>query len=212
LQNLIEYGRSEDQTRIPSNWFHHSSTKKVRRFWTPKVKSKLDERARFLEQRTAAANKAFLSFLDEIARIHYATLRDVINKLAVADCLLSLALVAVSGDYVKPEFVDGDQEDVLEIIDGRHPMVELLRTDPFVPNSLNLGGTSQARCKIITGPNMGGKSSTVRMVALIAIMAQIGSYVPAKSVKMAMIDSILTRMGGKSQPHCTINTYDGANI
>ena len=100
----------------------------------------------------AAANKAFSSFLEEIACKHYNVLRDAVNKLAAADCLLSLALVALQDNYVRPLFTD---DDVLEIIDGRHPMVEVLRSDPFVPNSMQMGG-GQPRSKIITGPNMGG--------------------------------------------------------
>ena len=124
---------------------------------------------------------------------HYVPLRNVVNKLAIADCLLSLSTVASQADYVKPTFVD---DDVLDIKDGRHPMIEALRTDPFVPNDLRLGDGS-TRTKIITGPNMGGKSSAVRMVALVALMAQIGSYVPATSVRMGLLDAILTRMGGK---------------
>lgn len=74
------------------------------------------------------------------------------NKLAIADCLLSLAHVALRENYVKPEFVD---EDVLEIQEGRHPMVEELRSDPYIPNSVRMGDGSP-RSKIITGPNMGG--------------------------------------------------------
>ncbi|KAJ2917229.1 hypothetical protein MD484_g3189, partial [Candolleomyces efflorescens] len=116
---------------------------------------------------------------------------EAVNKLAVADCLLSLAHVAMREGYVKPEFVD---EDVLEIEDGKHPMVDELRSDPYIPNSVQMGGGTP-RSKIITGPNMGGKSSCVRMIALIVIMAQIGSYVPAASVRMKLIDSVLTRMG-----------------
>jgi DNA mismatch repair protein MSH3 len=143
--------------------------------------------------RDAAANKAFLSFLEDIAHSQYAILRDTVNKLATIDCLLSLALVAMRNDYVKPQFTV--EEDVLEIVDGRHPIVETLREDPFVPNSVVLGG-SEPRNKIITGPNMGGKSSAVRMIALIAIMAQIGSYVPAAAVRLSMLDGVLTRMGG----------------
>lgn len=74
------------------------------------------------------------------------------NKLATADCLSSLARVALEEGYVKPEFVDNDS---LEIIEGRHPMIEMLRTDPFIPNSITMG-FGQPRSKIITGPNMGG--------------------------------------------------------
>lgn len=116
------------------------------------------------------------------------------NKLAIADCLFALATVAHNQDYVRPEFVE-NEGDELKIVEGRHPMVEALRSDPFVPNSMSMGG-DHARCTIITGPNMGGKSSTVRMVALLAVMAQIGSYVPAKSMRLNMLDSVLTRMGG----------------
>ena len=121
-----------------------------------------------------ASRKAFLSFLEEITEKHYALLRDAVNKLAVADCLFSLAQVAAQEGYCQPEFVeqkDGeDSADVLEIVNGRHPMIEALRTDPFVPNSLEMGG-EETRHKIITGPNMGGKSSVVRMTALCAIVS-----------------------------------------
>ncbi len=86
-----------------------------------------------------------------------------------------------STTYTRPVFTDGDE---LEIVDGRHPMIELLRSDPFIPNTVRMGTTREQRSKIITGPNMGGKSSFVRMVALIGIMAQIGSYVPASFVKL----------------------------
>ena len=157
------------------------------------VKEQLALREQFRETRDAASTKAFLSFLEEIAHGQYAILRQAVNKLATIDCLLSLALVAMRNDYVKPHFIA--EEDVLEIVDGRHPMVEALRSDPFVPNSVALGD-GEPRCKVITGPNMGGKSSAVRMIALIAIMAQIGSYVPATAVRLSILDSVLTRMGG----------------
>lgn len=75
-------------------------------------------------------------------------MRDVVNKLATADCLLGLAHVALQEGYVRPQFTD---DDTLEIVDGRHPMVEALRSDPFVPNSVSMGG-GQPRSKIITGP------------------------------------------------------------
>ncbi|KAI9456446.1 DNA mismatch repair protein MSH3 [Russula earlei] len=193
---LVEVSRSEDMSKIPHTWFMHSSTKKVRRYYTPVVKEKLALREQLREMREAAANKAFLSFLEDLAHSQYAILRDAVNKLATIDCLLSLALVAMRNDYVKPHFTT--EEDVLEIVDGRHPMVETLRVDPFVPNSVALGG-GEPRSKVITGPNMGGKSSAVRMIALIAIMAQIGSYVPATAVRLSMLDGVLTRMGASDE-------------
>lgn len=139
----------------------------------------------------AEANAAYLNFLQEIVDNFYTPLRNAVDKLAILDCIISMATVACSNEYCKPTF-NGDG---LDIVDGRHPMIEALRNEPFVSNNIRLGGTN-AFAKIITGPNMGGKSSIVRMVALIALMAQIGSYVPATSVKMGLLDAILTRMGG----------------
>jgi DNA mismatch repair protein MSH3 len=169
-----------------------SRTKYLRRYHTPEVKKFIDELSRYKEALNAEANKAFASFLSSVALDHYSVMRDVVNKLAIADCLLSLAHVAHQQGYVRPEFIE---EDTVEIVEGRHPMIEALRTDPFVPNTLYMGG-DYPRSSIITGPNMGGKSSAVRMIALIAIMAQIGSYVPAKSVRLGLLDGVLSRMGG----------------
>ena len=142
-------------------------SRSTRHFWrlrSPEIAEKLEVRARGKEALAAAANRAFRSFLEEISENHYALLRDAVNKLAVADCLSSLAVRALEDGYVRPQF---SEEDALEIIDGRHPMIEALRDSPFVPNSINM----QTRHKVITGPNMGGKSSVVRMVALCAIVS-----------------------------------------
>ncbi|KAG6831187.1 hypothetical protein H0H92_012327 [Tricholoma furcatifolium] len=187
---LVEHKNSEKRP-IPDNWTLHSKTKVFSRHQPPIVREKVQERSQYQETLQAAANKAFSSFLQEIALNHYSILRDAVNKLASVDCLFSLAQVALQENYVRPTFTD---DDTLEIVDGRHPMVEALRPDPFVPNTIVMGG-KKPRSKVITGPNMGGKSSCVRMVALIAIMAQIGSYVPAASVKLGLLDSVLTRMG-----------------
>ena len=176
-------------------------TKNTERYYTPEVKGKVQERAQYQEVLQAESHRAYLDFLNDIARKYYGVMRDAVDKLATADCLLSFALVALQENYVRPQFT---KEDVLEIVDGRHPIVETLRSDPFVPNTVKMGG-GEARSKIITGPNMGGKSSLVRMIALITIMAQIGSYVPATSVRLGMQDSILTRMGGAWR--CMLNYH-----
>lgn len=134
--------------------------------------AKLEQRAQYKEALEACASRAYRSFLDEIAQEHYAVLRDAVNKLAVADCLCSLALVAVQEGYVRPQFVDDTDEDqggrVLEIVEGRHPMVEKLKNEPFVPNTVHMHPQGH---NIITGPNMGGKSSVVRMIALCSIVS-----------------------------------------
>lgn len=131
--------------------------------------AKLQQRAQLKEALEAEASRVLRLFLEEVSHKYYALLRDAVNKLAIADCLLSLALVAVQEGYVRPRFSDSD---VLEIEEGRHPMVEKLRNDPFVPNTVQMN----LRHKIITGPNMGGKSSAVRMIALCAIVCRPPPY------------------------------------
>ncbi|THU92169.1 hypothetical protein K435DRAFT_672535 [Dendrothele bispora CBS 962.96] len=190
---LIEVKRDQEKL-IPTHWILFNRTAYYARYRSPEVMKKLEERSQLQEMLDAEANIAYRSFLDTIADQHYGLLRNVVDKLAIADCLGSLAQVALqhSPDYVRPSFSAGDE---LEIIEGRHPIIEDLRSDPFIPNTIRMGTDGEAKTKIITGPNMGGKSSVVRMVALIAIMAQMGSYVPATSAKLGILDSILTRMG-----------------
>ncbi|CEL52191.1 DNA mismatch repair protein MSH3 OS=Cryptococcus neoformans var, neoformans serotype D (strain B-3501A) GN=MSH3 PE=3 SV=1 [Rhizoctonia solani AG-1 IB] len=190
---LIEV-RNGDTKKVPVSWQRISSTKAVTRFHTPQVKAKIHEREVFRETLVAEANKAFSHFLGEVAE-YYSILRNVTMKLATLDCLSALAIVAQQPGYVKPQFFDDDR---LDVDSGRHPMVEALRVDPFVPISCALGG-GEPTTKIITGPNMGGKSSCVRTVALVAILAQIGSYVPCRSAKLGMLDGIATRMGASDE-------------
>ncbi|KAJ7470616.1 muts domain V-domain-containing protein [Mycena latifolia] len=194
---LIEVKKS-DKRPIPDSWLPPiSATKQVARYHSPEVRDKLQERARWQESLQIEAKKAFLNFLDEVMA-HYAIMRNAVVRLETADCLMSLAQVALRDNYVKPQFTDRDGDsDILEIVDGRHPMVEALRSDPFVPNTVLF--SNKDRSKVITGPNMGGKSSCVRMVALLAIMAQIGSYVPAATFKLGLLDSVLTRMGARDE-------------
>lgn len=110
---------------------------------------------------------------------------------ATVDALQSLAEVAQSQNYVKPEITtDG----VIDIKDGRHPVVEKMLNDPFIPNDTYLDNDDN-RLSIITGPNMAGKSTYMRQAALIVLMAQIGSFVPAKAAKIGVVDRIFTRVG-----------------
>ena len=112
--------------------------------------------------------------------------------LATADAYLSLATVAARNQYVRP---DVDMTDVIDIRDGRHPVVEqFVRDSYFVPNDVLLD-TSANRLLLITGPNMAGKSTFMRQVALITLMAQIGSFVPAKEARIGIVDRIFTRVG-----------------
>ncbi len=119
-------------------------------------------------------------------------IRNTASALAVLDVLCSLALVASENGYVRPSV---DNSDVIEINDGRHPVVEkYLDGTLFVPNDTYLD-SGDNRTAIITGPNMAGKSTYMRQVAVIVIMAQMGSFVPAKNASIGVVDSIFTRVG-----------------
>lgn len=170
------------------------SSKAMVRFHTPTIIKKTKERDQHRERLAAEADLAFLSFTRDMSE-HYAILRNTVSNLATLDCLLSLAAVANLPGFCKPTFNDRGK---VTIKGGRHPMSEALRDEPFVPNDVELGG-DQERAWLLTGSNMGGKSSLVRMIALLCVMAQVGSYVPADSADLCIHDAVLTRMGASDE-------------
>lgn len=116
----------------------------------------------------------------------------IAKQIAYLDVVLSLATVAVEYRYTRPQIT---QDDVCEIAEGRHPVVErMMRDIPFVPNDTYLD-CGENRVALITGPNMAGKSTYMRQVALIVLMAQMGSFVPAKAARIGLVDRIFTRIG-----------------
>lgn len=191
IEFLIELDNSTLKN-VPASWAKISGTKKMSRYHAPEVVRLLRERDQHKEALANACDAAFADLLGELGA-KYQVFRDCVHSLATLDCLLSLASIASQPGYCKPEFSDAIG---IDITAGRHPMVEQLLLDAFVPNDLHLSGSAdQTRALLITGPNMGGKSSYVRSVALIAIMAQIGSYVPADAVRLGLLDAVFTRMG-----------------
>ena len=175
---------------VPASWAKISGTKKMSRFHTPQVIAMIRERDQHRESLAAACDLAFTELLSEIST-NYQSFRDCIQSLATLDCLLSLSSVAARPGYTKPNFSDQTE---LTVTAGRHPMVEQLLLSTYVPNDIGLSSDT-TRALLITGPNMGGKSSYVRQVALLAIMAQIGSYVPAETATFGLLDAVFTRMG-----------------
>lgn len=131
------------------------------------------------------------SLAEQVGRI-----RSAAALLARLDCLLSLAQVAQDNDYHRPVMIEGGEEaGVVELIACRHPVVEVeFSEEPFVPNDIKLNMTDQ-QVLVLTGPNMAGKSTILRQVALAVIMAQIGSFVPAESARLGLVDRIFTRVG-----------------
>jgi DNA mismatch repair protein MSH3 len=189
IDYLIEV-KNCDIKNVPASWAKISGTKQLSRFHTPEVVKLVRERDQHKEALAAACDSAFTKLLADIAA-QYQIFRDAVHALATLDCLLSLAALAAQPGYVKPTFTSDIE---LNIVGGRHPMVEQLLLDAYVPNDLVLSNPG-TRALLITGPNMGGKSSYVRSGALIAIMGQVGSYVPAASAQLTLHDAVFTRMG-----------------
>ncbi|KAJ3189335.1 Mismatch repair protein msh3 [Gaertneriomyces sp. JEL0708] len=184
---LIEVPVSQ-ASKVPRDWVKISSTKSVARFHSSVITEKIKERDRCREQLQAACDAAYKQFLGQIAS-RYETVRDIVQNIGVIDCLLSLAVVASQPGYCKPEFV---QESIVQVKQGRHPIGETL-VSSYVANDIDL--RPDRSCLLITGPNMGGKSSYIRQVALTVVLGQIGSYVPAESARIGIFDCVFTRMG-----------------
>ncbi|XP_031216322.1 DNA mismatch repair protein Msh3 isoform X2 [Mastomys coucha] len=176
---------------IPTDWVKVGSTKAVSRFHPPFIVENYRRLSQLREQLVLDCNAEWLGFLENFAE-HYHTLCKAVDHLATVDCIFSLAKVAKQGNYCRPTV---QEEKKIIIKNGRHPMIDVLlgEQDQFVPNSTSLSDSE--RVMIITGPNMGGKSSYIKQVALVTIMAQIGSYVPAEEATIGIVDGIFTRMG-----------------
>ncbi|KAL7753455.1 Mismatch repair protein msh3 [Sorochytrium milnesiophthora] len=175
---------------VPKDWIRVSATKAVRRFHTPFVHDRLKERAQHLELLNLEGQSVFRQFTQELADNMYIPLREIIYKLAILDCLLSLAQVSRLPHFVRPV---RSPQPVIEVAAARHPVL-LQLVDGYVPNDISMDAEKH-RTLILTGANMAGKSSLIRTVALIVIMAQVGAYVPADSATLGLFDGIHTRMG-----------------
>ncbi|MBN2802287.1 MAG: DNA mismatch repair protein MutS [Deltaproteobacteria bacterium] len=143
------------------------------------------------EKRKTLEKELFIKLIDGL-KPHVPRFELIANRVASLDCVSALSKVARSNNYVKPTVNNKGQ---IDIKDGRHPLVESIFSKvPFVPNDIYLDEDKQ-RLMIITGPNMAGKSTVMRQVALIVLMAQMGSYVPALSADLPIIDRLFTRVG-----------------
>ncbi|NWV92117.1 MSH3 protein, partial [Machaerirhynchus nigripectus] len=187
---LIEVKNSHKST-VPSDWVMVSSTKAVSRFHSPFIIENYRLLNQLREKLVLDCSAEWLRFLDHFSE-HYHPVSKAICHLATVDCLFSLAQVAKQGDYCRPTVQDNRREIIIK--NGRHPVIDVLlgEQDQYVPNTTSLSGDGE-RVMIITGPNMGGKSSYIKQVALITVMAQIGSFVPAEEATIGVVDGIFTR-------------------
>ena len=176
--------------KVPPTYIRKQTLKNAERYITPELKEyedkilHADERARDLEHSMFLALRAKVE-----ERID--DLQEAARRLALLDVIQSLAELAREGDYCRPEITSGSQ---LVIEEGRHPVLVATGTEePFVPNDLQLD--EGRRTMLITGPNMAGKSTYIRQVALITLMAQMGSWVPAARAVIGVVDQVFTRVG-----------------
>ncbi|RME71697.1 MAG: DNA mismatch repair protein MutS, partial [Verrucomicrobia bacterium] len=184
---------------VPENYIRRQTMVGAERFVTEELRQKEKE---ILHADENAQARELDLFTDLVARVleHADALRETARALAELDVLIGWSVLAREWDYCRPELDDGD---TLEIIEGRHPVVEqmmrksalgLAGTHSFVPNDTLVAATGP-QILLITGPNMAGKSTYIRQVALITLMAQVGAWVPARSCRLGLVDRIFSRVG-----------------
>jgi DNA mismatch repair protein MutS len=161
-------------------------------------------RVRNAQEEIARLERRLFGELLDIVASEAGRLLESARAIARLDALLSFASVAVRGGYSRPELVDGE---LLEIAGGRHPVVERhLEAGAFVPNDTRLGG-EHPTVAILTGPNMAGKSTYLRQVALLVLLAQVGSFVPADSARLGLVDRIFARVGAQDDLAAQRSTF-----
>ncbi|OAA77825.1 DNA mismatch repair protein Msh3 [Akanthomyces lecanii RCEF 1005] len=204
IEYLIEVPNT-DIKNVPASWAKISGTKKVSRFHTPDVIQLIAERDQHREALAAACDAAFKALLASIAA-EYQPLRDAISALATLDCLLSLAKVAAQPGYTRPELLPSSSPPTVSITHGRHPIAEQTLAGGYIPFSTTLAHPAPL-AHLVTGPNMGGKSSFVRALSLIVLLAQVGSFVPADALRMTLCDAIHTRTGARDNLFASESTF-----
>ena len=175
----------------PADYIRRQTLTTGERFVTPELKE-FERQVLGARERAVAIEQRL--YRDLLATVAARTLpvQETARALGELDALLALADRALAAGYVRPVV---DDSDVLEIVDGRHPIVEQIPdAEPFVPNSARLNTTTD-QIMLITGPNMAGKSTYIRQVAVIAVMAQMGSFVPASAMRLGVLDRVFTRIG-----------------
>ena len=199
--------------KVPAGYQRKQTLKNAERYITPELKE-YEEKVLSAEEKSQAREyELFLQLRDQVAAQTH-RLMQTGEVLAQLDVLASLADLAVSRQYVRPELAD---EPILHVIEGRHPVLDqTLPAGTFVPNDILLGG-GEGVFLLITGPNMAGKSTYIRQVALLVLLAQIGSYVPAKNAKLGIADRIFTRVGAsdelsRGQSTFMVEMTEAANI
>ncbi len=178
--------------KVPKDWIRKQTLSNAERYITEELKV-YEEKILGAEDRINVIEQKLFIDLISAAEEYVTQIQQNARAIATVDCLVSFALTALENDYCKPIV---NETTVLNIKEGRHPVIEqqLPVGEPYVPNDIFLDNETQ-QIIIITGPNMAGKSALLRQTALIVLMAQIGSYVPATSAELGIVDKVFTRVG-----------------
>jgi DNA mismatch repair protein MutS len=196
---------------VPKHYIRRQTLANCERFITEELQS-YEEKVLGAEERIAAIEKDIFSQIRKTAGLEGARIQAAARLIAELDVYVSLSETALKNNYVRPRITSNDE---IYIQDGRHPVVEL-QSRPFIPNDLYMNGSTD-QLLILTGPNMGGKSTYLRQTALIVIMAQMGSFVPAYKARLGCVDRIYTRVGAsdnlaKGRSTFMVEMIETANI
>ncbi len=198
----LEVNKSQEG-KVPGEYIRKQTLVNAERYITPELKDLEVQVLSAEEQILACERRIYAGILRQIAA-HSDALLQTANAIAILDVLLSFALVAVREAYCRPQLTE---ENILQIQNGRHPVVEHLLPDEmqYIANDTHLD--AQSRIHIITGPNMSGKSTYIRQVAIITLMAQIGSFVPADEATIGIVDRVFARIGAQDEIHAGQSTF-----
>lgn len=205
---------SKGQTKnVPENYIRKQTLVNAERYITPELKE-FEEKVLGAEEKIVAIEHRIFLEIREKVEINISRIQKTAAQIALIDHISALAYVALQNRYARPQIThDGG----IRIVDGRHPVVEKMSSNGrFIPNDTILNHSGE-QLLLITGPNMGGKSTYLRQVALIVLMAQVGSFVPAQSAEICLVDRIFTRVGAsdnlvRGQSTFMVEMQETANI
>lgn len=206
--------RNTYKDKVPPEWIRKQTLVSSERYITEELKE-YEDKIMGAEQRILELETRFFSELVEAIQPYIETLQHTCRAIAVIDVLSAFAIAAARYDYTLPTV---DDSFAIDIIEGRHPVIErqLPANAPYIPNTIHLENDG-CQIMLITGPNMSGKSALLRQTALITLMAQIGSFVPAEAATIGMVDAIFTRVGASDNISSGESTFmvemqEAANI
>lgn len=206
--------RNTHKDKVPSTWIRKQTLVNAERYITEELKE-YEEKILGAEEKIIAIETRLYTALVESLIDYIPTIQINAHIIATVDCLLSFAKAAQENKYIRPEIHEGDE---LDVKNGRHPVIEkqLPPDESYIANDVYLDNDRQ-QIIIITGPNMAGKSALLRQTALITIMAQIGSFVPADTAKIPLVDKVFTRVGASDNISLGESTFmvemnEAANI